>query len=241
MKRIVVIAVAVMLASLAMSASASAAEQVYFRSYDRDTDMTGNLVEPESFVLSSGVSSGTFLMSGFKDWQNWGSSEAYALGIAEIKTCRPSCLTGGTKKIEARVTVSYIRSDICPSGKRYYMNVKVMFFDPKYGNSVWGPQGTSCQYGGQTERPYPHLPRPNRFRWKQCGALGTGYYIGEIKARGTNCGGAKRVLRKIQCANNRCSKLKAGRWQCKTWRTGPGTGSGKCWKGRKRIAFQIAD
>lgn len=48
----------------------------------------------------------------------------------------PFVYLGNTKKVKVRITLSHIRSDICSSGKRYYMNLKAKFFDPKDGNSV---------------------------------------------------------------------------------------------------------
>ena len=115
---------------------------------------------PESMVVSSGTGSGTFAVSDMTDWRRWGEDRAHVMGIASVKTCRPSCAEGGTENREARIVLSHIRSDLC--GQRRYMNIWMKIYDkPRTWN--FGPFGSNCR-GAQIVRAYPHKPKKANLR-----------------------------------------------------------------------------
>ena len=147
MRRNLSLACAILWILIPSSAEAAGAEPVCWKIF-------GGVCEkaPESMVVSSGTGSGTFAVAGMTDWKEWGRDRTHVMGIASVKTCKPSCAEGGVVDREARVVFSHIRSDLC--GQKRYMNVWIKIYD-KPRAWIFGPWGSDCR-GAQIVRPYPH-------------------------------------------------------------------------------------
>jgi hypothetical protein len=74
-------------------------------------------IRPERLETSSDAS-----LSGLR-WTRWGSDGAEGSGEFRILTCQPTCASGGSDRVAARITLTGIKT--C-SGRRYFVRGEVL-------------------------------------------------------------------------------------------------------------------
>lgn len=68
------------------------------------------------------------------------------------------------------------------------------------------------------------------------------FNVFDLRASWLTCKQAERVINRLRCINlPYCSKLRSGKFRCKTRLVRPGIGRGQCSNGRQRVRWGIAD